>query len=159
MPIRIAGIMLLLLFVPPELPAAPTSYENALVTRMRMVQCQEPPQRGGLITNFVIGSAPPIAIGGAECPEYEIEGAKVFYRVRPRRDILIPVGEEVRFRIHKRDLLILTEDANKEIVMSVVEMTLKSKHHAPQLVDEQSDDHRPRKCLTMEGEVVPCAGK
>lgn len=136
--------------------AAPPAYETALVTRMRMVQCQEPPRRGGFMTNFMIGSAPPTPMGPADCPEYEIEGVKVTYRIRPRRDLLLPVGDEVKFRIHKRDLLVLAEDANKEIVFSVVAMTLKTKRSTPELVAEHAAESRSRKCLTMEGEVVPC---
>ncbi len=98
-------------------------------------------------------------MGAAECPEYEIEAAKVFYRIRPRRDVLIPVGDEIRFRIHKRDLLVLTEDANKELVFSVVEMSLKTKHDPPELVSSKTPERASRKCLTMEGDIVECGEK
>lgn len=134
-------------------------YQSALITRMRMVHCIEPPRRGGLMTDILAGSAPPTAMGSAECPEYEIEAAKVFYRIRPRKDVLLPVGEEIRFRIHKRDLLVLTDDADKELVFSVVEMTLRTKRDPAQTSVEPMSNAKSRKCLTMEGEVVDCGEK
>ena len=141
--------------------AAPVSpkYQSALITRMRMVHCMEPPRRGSVVADILVGSAPPTAMGAAECPEYEIEAAKVFYRIRPRKDVLLPVGEEIRFRMHKRDLLVLTDDADKELVFSVVEMTLRSKRESPQSGAERISDSKPRKCLTMEGDVVECGEK
>lgn len=150
--------MVLLSLVPCVTNASPP-YETALVTHMHMAHCMEPPRHGGFVTDSIVGPAPATPAGAAECPEYEIEGARVSYRIRPRRDVLLPVGDEVHFRLHKRDLLILTDDASKELVFSVVEMTLKSKHPAPELVADQNKEQHSRKCLTMEREVVPCGGK
>jgi hypothetical protein len=95
-------------------------------------------------------------MGPAECPEYEIEGAKVTYRIRPRRDLLLPVGDEIRFRIHKRDLLVLTDDADKETVFSVVAMTLNDRHKLKEQAAEKRIELRPRHCLNADGDIVPC---
>lgn len=162
MPIRNYVIVLLLLFPAPLLagsqPSSPISLscQTALVTQMQMVQCQEPPRHGSIVANFLVGSAPAIPMGAAEYPEYEIEGAKVIYRIRPRRDLLLPVGDEIRFRLHKRDLLVLTDDADKEIVFNVVAMTLKEKRRLTQQAAERKGESRPRHCLAADGEVVPC---
>ena len=157
---RLAPISLFFVFLLlSESLAATPPYGTALVIRMRMVQCAQAPRHGGLVTDILVGSAP-MGVGNAECPEYEIEGPKVLYRIRPRRDVLLPVGDEVRFRLHKRDLLILTEDTNKEIVFSVVGMELKSRRApAPENTVEKSREVSNRNCLTMEGEVAPCRDK
>lgn len=152
--VRFVWIGMLLLTGSRVATAAPP-YQSALITRMRMVHCMEPPRHGSVMADILVGSAPPTAMGAAECPEYEIEAAKVFYRIRPRKDVLLPVGEEIRFRIHKRDLLVLTDDADKELVFSVVEMTLRSKRE-PVQGPERVSNAKPRKCLTIEGEIVEC---
>lgn len=153
---RLTGLVLFLVGTSSSILAGSPSYQTALVTGMHMVHCAEPPRHGGFLSNFVVGSGPPIPLGPSECPEYEIEGPKVTYRIRPRRDLLLPVGDEVKFRIFKRDLLILTEDANKEIVFSVVGMTLRNRNAKPVVVAGSTPEVRPRKCLSMEGDVVAC---
>lgn len=152
---RLISIFLFLLATSAAASAGSPAYQTAMVVSMQMVQCAEPPRHGGFLSNFVVGSGPPIPAGPSKCPEYEIQGPKVTYRIRPRRDLLLPVGEKIKYRIFRRDILVLTEDANKEIVFGVVGMTLRTRSTSPARTERTSLPHA-RKCLTMEGDVVPC---
>ena len=135
--------------------SSPKTYEDALVVEMIMVSCGEPPH-SSVVAGLLGGAHPP---SGAfyQCPEYVLESRVVRYRIRPRKEVLLPVGDTVRFRTHKRDLMLLTEDTDKEIPCGVVEMRLLRR------IDAAEEKPRPisgtpavRKCLSASGDVIPC---
>ncbi len=134
--------------------SSPKNYEDALVVEMVMVSCGEPPH-SSVVAGLLGGAHPPTA-SLYQCPEYVLESPAVRYRVHPRKDVLLPVGETVRFRIHKRDLMLLTDDANKEIPCGVVEMKLLRRMEKTQESRRNNDAAFARKCLSASGEVTPC---
>ncbi len=146
-------LILIFILTAPALCQIP-QYERALVVKMRMVSCSDPPRRG-FVQELVNPPVPPW-----ECPEYDLEGSRVTYRVRPRRDVLVPVGQEIQFRMKKRDFLLLTEDANKEIPCAVVSMSLRKVSEEDLPVEEvRKPAKHPRVCLGPGGEMQACAGR
>src|SRR6476469_7163041 len=61
------------------------------------------------------------------CQEYLLQSDTVIYRIRPRDEkhpVLLPVGQDAQFRIHKDKMLLQVEDMDeKEREYTVVSMT------------------------------------
>jgi hypothetical protein len=61
------------------------------------------------------------------CQEYILQSEKVIYRIRPRDEkhpVLLPVGEQAQFRMHKDKMILRVEDLDdKDREYAVVSMT------------------------------------
>lgn len=61
------------------------------------------------------------------CQEYLVQSERVIYRIRPKDDkhpVLLPVGEQVQFRLEKDKMILRMEDLdNKDREYLVVSMT------------------------------------
>ncbi len=64
--------------------------------------------------------------GNAVCPEYTLVGEKVVYVIvgRPSKDVL-PLAEEVNFRLRKNEVAIRVDDARHETRFLVRQMILR----------------------------------
>lgn len=94
-------------------------YEKASVTRMETVRCSNPPSRG-----FWSSLAGPAATPEGACSEYTIQTEKVEFRLRPRRLVILPVGEQVDLRVTKKQVVIRVEDSPDEIDCDVFSMRM-----------------------------------
>lgn len=132
--------------------------ETAMVLRMRTVPCTS--SRG----SFLSALAGPAAQAELSCSEFTLRSAKVEYRVRPRRDVLLPVGERVQIRMAKKDLLIRLDDGVKDIRSDVTEMYLledaastpSAQERAPMRDTSARSVTHIGMCFTRTGDVVPC---
>jgi hypothetical protein len=75
------------------------------------------------------------------CQEYLLQSDSVIFRIRPRDEkhpVLLPVGQDAQFRIHKDKMLLQVEDLDeKEREYTVVSMTPRQQKSA--------DNHTPVK--------------
>lgn len=94
-------------------------YEKASVTRMDTVRCSTPQARG-----FWSSLAGPAAAGDSACAEYTVQTEKVEYRLRPRRLVILPVGQEVDLRLTKKQVMIRIDDSVEDIECEVFSMRL-----------------------------------
>lgn len=92
-------------------------HREALVTRMYQVQCNP--------TGFMATMAGPSPGLSATCSEYVIVSETVEYRIRPHKNqVLLPVGEPVRFAFSKSHLLVRPDDADQDYEFDVISMEL-----------------------------------
>lgn len=120
---RIASILIALCLLSISLAAQTRIYQKGAVTRMRMAQCM--PISGGLKATL---AGLPAAIPSADtCPEYTLVSDKVIYVVVAKSSKeLIPLADDIDFRLHKNELLIHLDDTTREIRLAVRSMTLRS---------------------------------
>jgi hypothetical protein len=63
------------------------------------------------------------------CQEYVLQGDRIVYRIRPtdtKHPVLLPVGDAVRYRIHKDKMYVLDREGDhKEREYSVVSMQVR----------------------------------
>lgn len=144
--------------------------ERALVTSMKKVKCGAPIARFSVMEALV---GPDTITPDLSCLEFTLRTPKVQYRLRPSRQMLLPVGSDVRVRVEKKHVMVQIEDT-KEIRCEVVSMDLLDENGEP-VEPRELDAYRmppmghsfhtsprvlqrsePRNCLTTEGDVVPC---
>ena len=146
--------------------------EKALVTSMKKVKCGAPVAKFSVIEALV---GPDTITPDLSCLEFTLRTPKIQYRLRPSRQMLVPVGSTVQVRFDKKHVLVQIEDA-KAVRCEVVSMDLLDEdgqpvepreieaiamppigqafipHSSPRVMPHSST----RNCLTIEGEVVPC---
>lgn len=124
-------------------------YRQALVTHMRMVPCSTPVNDHPLLSSLFETAGP----RSYECPEYTLQTDTVRYRVRPRKNVLVPVGEKLSIRLQRRELIIVIDDT--EAAFAVLEMKLLAEvgndKEQPSSIPE-----RTRACLAMDGTPMRC---
>jgi hypothetical protein len=97
-------------------------YQHGTVVRMRMADCL--PERHGFMSTFG-GRAD--AAGPEGCPEYTLVSDKVVYIIVGRSsDQLVPLSDEVDFRLHNNELALRIDDAKHESKFDIREMILRS---------------------------------
>lgn len=116
-------------------------YQHGTVVRMRMGDC--------LLSHhgFVAAMG-----GGASqllpdaCPEYTLVSDKVVYVIVGRSsNQLIPLADEIDFRLHRNEMAVRVDDARHESKFSIKEMILRSewdmvqKHISDQLSSSSHD--------------------
>jgi len=146
--------------------------ERALVTSMKKVKCGAPIAKFSVIEALV---GPDMVTPDLSCLEFTLRTSRVQYRLRPSRQMLLPVGSTVQVRLDKKHVMVQIED-EKAVRCEVVSMDLLDENgqpvepreieasaippmghalvpHSPRHVMPQA---ATRNCLTMQGEVVPC---
>lgn len=116
------------------------SYEKGHLTKMESVPCGYAQNSGKGIAGEILGTdSSKTQTQELLCQEYTLEARDVVYRIRPK-DVkhpeLLPIGEEVDFRIKKDELVLRVPEAdNKEHAYHVVSMVLRSPadHSKPSL--------------------------
>lgn len=115
---------------------------------MNVVQCMGAEHKG--IMNVIGGGG-----NGVEglCREFTLKSDKVVYRIRTRKEVLLPLGEEVEFRISRKELVVKQDDDPEEMKFTVLSMKL--------IADAEEADQRAvrlfaQQCVNMHGKAVPC---
>jgi hypothetical protein len=132
----------LLLIVPVCSQAQKTRSQQGTVVRMRMAECLTPSHP---LMAALSGAAAPA--DNELCPEYTLISDKVIYLVVGKSSgQLVPLAENIRFRLHKNELLVRVDDENHEGRFLIRAMMLRSEWeqvHA-RLTEEESDAARRR---------------
>lgn len=168
---RTVRLSLFILFVFSSMIAV--AGDKALVTSMKKVKCGAPVAKF-TVMEALIGTNP--VTPDLSCLEFTLRTPRVQYRLRPSRQMLLPVGSTVAVRVDKKHVMVQIEDT-KEVRCEVVSMDLLDEYgrpvepreteafpmppagpsyasRTPHVVPQPS----PRNCLTMDGDVVPCGG-
>jgi hypothetical protein len=124
-----------LLFITVAIAVSPTAvardqehnYERATITKMESVDCGVDEKGGESVAGELLGTdSTHKKTRKMLCPEYVLRSQRIVYRVRPKDDkhpVLLPVGEEAKFRI-KKDVMLMRvpEGDDKEHAYTVVSM-------------------------------------
>ncbi|HKW87945.1 MAG TPA: hypothetical protein VJN21_04230 [Candidatus Acidoferrales bacterium] len=107
------------------------AYEKGKLTKMESVPCGYSQSSGKGIAGDLIGSdSSKTKTQEVLCEEYTLETKTVVYRIRPKdakHPVLLPIGGEADFRIHKDELLLrVPESDDKERSYEVLSMTPRS---------------------------------
>jgi hypothetical protein len=142
---------LLLIVATCAVPAFPIEhfgvYQHGTVVRMRMGEC------GVVHHSFMVAMAGPQAgpVDEGTCPEYTLVSEKVVFVVVGRSsNQIIPLADEIDFRLHNNELAVRLDDEKHESKFTIKEMILRSqwelmqKHMEQLLSDPTGDDSAPR---------------
>lgn len=140
----------LLLFVLLMLPlfAQARVYRKGTIIRMSTVKCTGFEHKG--VADVIAGSFPNEE---ESCREFTLKDDKVVYHIRTRKDQLLPLGEEVDFRLSRKELIIKQEDSTEESRFRVVSMKL--------IGEADEEDQKALKmyanhCVDSDGNLTPC---
>ena len=146
-----ANMSLIFLFCTlPSLAAAQTGiYQHGAVVRMHMGDCFL--TRHGFMTTFGGPSAPQIQ---ESCPEYTLVSNSVVYVIVGKSsNQLIPLAENIDFRLHKNELAVRVDDAKRESKFTIKEMMIRSQWERIQRhIDERMDEGRMNPPQVLETE-------
>ena len=113
--------LVLLLFVPAAWAGG--LYQHGTVVRMRMGACM--PEHHAFMMAMSGGAGPqnaPVA-----CPEYTLVSEKVVYViVGHSSDELVPLADEIDFRLQNAGIAVRVDDAKRESKFGIKEMILRS---------------------------------
>jgi hypothetical protein len=123
--------------------------ERAIVHVMRKVPCEDSGQ--GLPPGMA--AQPMAAAGEGSCLEYELRTKKVSYVIRPHKQVLLMVGEEVMIRLAINDLIVSSPWLPKDVRCSVHSMML--------LTEAEREERRERERPVIvrcyeDGQPTPC---
>jgi hypothetical protein len=106
-------------------------YQKGTVIRMKMGQCMA--TSGGGILAALSGQAP-VAPSHETCPEYTLVSDRVVYVVVAKSsNELIPLADDLDFRLQKNEILVHLDDTTKEVRLSVRAMTLRDEWQREEL--------------------------
>ena len=102
-------------------------YENAVLLSMQSAKCGVTQKDGKTITGEILGTdADKRQASDVLCQEYVLQADRVIYHIRPadeKHAALLPVGDEVRFRIQKAKFFVFDPQRDKkERAYTVVSM-------------------------------------
>ncbi len=128
---RLALAVLILACITPAAQAGEKSYQKGMLMEMESVACGYDEKSGQSLAGSVLGTD-----SGSRktretlCQEYTLRADRVIYRIRPKdekKPLLLPVGDEVEFRIDKDKMKLLVREIDKKerdfIVTSMVPRT------------------------------------
>ncbi len=97
-------------------------YQHGSVVRMRMGECL--PSHHGFLATF---GAPQTPVVEDACPQYTLVSDRVvFVIVGSSSDQLIPLADNIDFRLHKNEMAVRLDDARREGKFAIKEMILRS---------------------------------
>lgn len=149
--------------------------EKGIVTSMKKVKCGAPVAKFSVMEAL---AGPNMISADLSCLEFTLRTTNVQYRLRPKRQMLLPVGSNVSVRVDKKHVMVQVEDS-KQVQCEVVSMDLLDENGEPVEPREMQGFPMPpmsqsyvqsrptprvmprpekRNCLTLEGDVVPCGG-
>jgi hypothetical protein len=108
----------------------PPDYEKGVLLSMESTSCGYAENGGKTVTGEILGTdSAHKKTQELLCQEYVLQSDHITYRIRPKDDkhpTLLPVGEAVRFRIHKDKMyLMVPEGDQKEREYLVLSMKLR----------------------------------
>jgi hypothetical protein len=106
----------------------PKVHQNGTLLQMDSVECGVDENSGKSFVGEMVGTdSAHKKTHALLCQEYLLQSDTVIYRIRPRDEkhpVLLPVGQDAQFRIHKDKMLLQVEDLDdKEREYTVVSMT------------------------------------
>jgi len=106
----------------------PKVHQNGTLLQMDSVECGMDENSGKSFVGEMVGTdSAHKKTHALLCQEYLLQSDSVIYRIRPRDEkhpVLLPVGQDAQFRIHKDKMLLQVEDLDeKEREYTVVSMT------------------------------------
>lgn len=109
----------------------PPAYEKGKLTKMESVPCGYAQSSGKGVAGDLLGTdSSKTKTQEVLCEEYTVETKDVIYRIRPKdtkHPVLLPIGGEADFRLHKDELLLRIPEADdKERSYQVLSMTPRS---------------------------------
>lgn len=124
--VLLASIML----APRAFAKDPADYEKGVLLSMQSTSCGYAENGGKSVTGEILGTdSSHKKTQEVLCQEYVLQGDHLTYRIRPKDDkhpTLLPIGEAVRFRIHKDKMyLMVPEGGQKEREYFVLSMQLR----------------------------------
>ena len=124
--------------------------ERAIVHVMRKVPCEDSGQGRGLPPGM---ATPMVAANEGGCLEYELRTKKVSYVIRPHKQVLLMVGEEVMIRLAVSELIVSSPGLPKEVRCGVHSMMLLTEAER----EERRERERPVIVRCYEnGQLAPC---
>jgi hypothetical protein len=169
---RVYGWIVFVLYCCPPLLGA--NYEKAEIVSMKTVSCDKvralEPGANPVVNAFVGPNGASQPHNGEACTAYELRTSKVVYHVMTAKNLILPVGETVQIRLTSRDMSVHTEDSEKDVRATILEMSLAEKsaarHDVPPTAPkrtaaahhESAQEPTMRICLSNNGDVVPCLG-
>lgn len=115
-------------------------YQHGTVVRMRMTDCL--PAHHGFMMAMSGGAAP---MGPEVCPEYTLISDKVVFVIVGRSsDQMIPLADEIDFRLHNNEMAVRIDDARRENKFGIKEMILRTEWDMVQrhIMEEMSKPSR-----------------
>jgi hypothetical protein len=108
----------------------PPSYEKGLLLSMNSSSCGMAEKGGKSVTGAILGTdGEHKNTQEVLCQEYVLEGDRIVYHIRPvdtKHPQLLPVGDSVRYRIHKDKMYVLDREGDtKERVYTVTSMQIR----------------------------------
>ena len=115
---------------PRALSKDPPDYEKGLLLSMESTACGYAENGGKTVTGEILGTdSAHKKTQELLCQDYVLQSDHITYRIRPKDDkhpTLLPVGESVRFRIHRDKMyLMVPEGDQKEREYHVLSMQLR----------------------------------
>ena len=124
----LAGVAgLLIVFAPLAAAKEHPVYDSAVLLGMQSAKCGVTEGSHKSVTSEILGTdSDKKQATDVLCQEYVLQTDRVIYHIRPsdqKHAILLPIGDSIRFRIHKDKFLVLdSERDKKERVYTVVSM-------------------------------------
>ncbi len=142
-------LFLLVLFVPAAWAGV---YQHGTVVRMRMGPCMADRH------TFMLAMSGTGPQGGVEaCPEYTLISEKVVYVIVGRSsNQLVPLADEIDFRLQNTELAVRIDDAKRETKFGIKEMILRSEWD---LVQKHISDQLSNPGRASEDAVVVRTGR
>lgn len=127
---RIACLLISLCLFSIAAAAQTRVYQEGAVIRMRMGPCMPIP--GGIMAAL---AGQPSAVPSADtCPEYTLVSDRVIYVVVAKSsNELIPLADNLDFRLQKNEILVHLDDTTHEIRLAVRAMSLRKDWEREQL--------------------------
>lgn len=124
-------------------------YEKGVLLEMESAQCGYAEKSGKGFAGAILGTdSENKKTKEMLCPEYVLRSERIIYRIRPKDEkhpALLPVGEEVQFRIDKDKMkLRVPEGDNKERDYAVISMTPRADVKNAKLSDSCGSIQKPR---------------
>jgi len=168
---RVFGWIVLILYCCP--PLLGSNYQKAEVVSMKTVSCDKvhalEPAATPVLNAFIGPNGAQQQPNADACTAYELRTNKVVYHVMTSKNLILPVGESVQIRLTSRDMSVHTEDTEKDVRATILDMSLVEKsalkHDAtpaptPKTTEaahhESAQEPTMRICLSNNGDVVPC---
>jgi len=126
--LTVAGLILAAATV--TLAKDPPSYDKGLLLSMNSSSCGTAEKGGKSVTGEILGTdGEHKNTEQVLCQEYVLQGDRIVYHIRPvdtKHPQLLPVGDSVRYRIHKDKMYVLDREGDtKEREYSVTSMQVR----------------------------------
>lgn len=143
-------MLLVLLFVLPPCANA-HFYRKGMIVRMAVAKCSGV-DHGGFMNALAGSSNADVGM----CRVYTMKTDRVVYRLQTRKDLLLPLGEDIEFRMSHKELLVKQDDSVDEARFTVISMKLVGEADEE---DQRAIRTFANHCMNSHGVVMDCGEK